>query len=341
LHLGRGRWKLTVEGVVEHSQRGRWVASSLGLGLVGAVGAVGPHLAWGDRLPERLATHWSFSGAADGSMSATGLLVTTLLMAAAGGGLAAAYLRWGPWDRIVVATVLGLAAFLAALGAGVAIQTVLANRDATDWRTVPGPSGVALVLVVGPALVALVLVASLTARSMPIEAAPPPAVVAAMGEAPPAGARWQGSCSNPWLLGPAAAVVVVGIVVAALVSWGLGLVVAATGILVSVLARIRVTVDERGLRVAYGVARWPVTRIALDRIEQVSTLDVRPTRWGGWGYRGALSVFRQAAVVVRGGPGLRLDLRGGRVFVVTVDEPDPGATLLARFVAQARGDVRP
>lgn len=326
---------------MEHSQRGRWVASSIGLGLVGAAGAVAPHLLWADRLPERLATHWSLRGDADGSMSGTGLLVTTLLMALVGAGLAAAYLRWGPWDRVVVATVVGLGAFLPALAAGVAIETVMANRDATDWRTVPGPSGMAIVLVVAPALVALVLVAVVAARAIPIDVAPAPAVVAAGGDPPPPGAAWQGSCSNPWLLAPAAAVVAVGIAMAVIVSWGLGLVLAATGLLVSALARIRVTVDERGLRVAYGVARWPVTSIAMDRIEQVSTLDVRPTRWGGWGYRGALSVFRQAAVVVRGGPGLRLDLRGGRVFVVTVDEPEPGAALLARFVAQHRGDVRP
>jgi hypothetical protein len=51
-------------------------------------------------------------------------------------------------------------------------------------------------------------------------------------------------------------------------------------------------------------------------------------QWGGWGYRGSLKLMKQAAVVLRAGPGLRLDMTGGRVFVVTIDDPGTAAALL-------------
>ena len=47
--------------------------------------------------------------------------------------------------------------------------------------------------------------------------------------------------------------------------------------------------------------------------------------------------MRQAAVVLRKGPGLRLDLVGGRVFVVTVDGPEVPASLLNAEVARRTG----
>ena len=82
------------------------------------------------------------------------------------------------------------------------------------------------------------------------------------------------------------------------------------------------------MRVAYGWLRWPSTRIGIDAIRQATAIDVRPSAWGGWGYRGSLRLNRRAAVVVRAGEGLRLDLRGGRVFLVTVDGAVNAAGLL-------------
>ncbi len=59
-----------------------------------------------------------------------------------------------------------------------------------------------------------------------------------------------------------------------------------------------------------------------------SVIDVRPMQWGGWGYRGSLKLMRKAAVVHRAGPGIRLDLTDGRVFVVTLDNPEVPVALL-------------
>ena len=38
--------------------------------------------------------------------------------------------------------------------------------------------------------------------------------------------------------------------------------------------------------------------------------------------------MKRAAVVLRAGPGIRLDLHDGKVFVVTIDDPDIPARLL-------------
>ena len=108
----------------------------------------------------------------------------------------------------------------------------------------------------------------------------------------------------------------------------LGVALMLTGGLVAQFAVIRVVADSTGLQVAYGPFKFPRTRVTIDRIARASAIDVRPMRWGGWGYRGSLTVGRRAAVVVRGGPGLRLDLTNGKVFVVTIDDPQRAADVL-------------
>jgi len=100
------------------------------------------------------------------------------------------------------------------------------------------------------------------------------------------------------------------------------------GVVNQAFTSVRVSVDATGMRVAYGWLRWPSTRIGIDAIRQATAIDVRPSAWGGWGYRGSLRLNRRAAVVVRAGEGLRLDLRGGRVFLVTVDGAVNAAGLL-------------
>jgi hypothetical protein len=44
--------------------------------------------------------------------------------------------------------------------------------------------------------------------------------------------------------------------------------------------------------------------------------------------------MRQAAVVLRAGPGIRVDLSDGRVSVVTVDNPETGVAILNAEIAR-------
>jgi hypothetical protein len=80
------------------------------------------------------------------------------------------------------------------------------------------------------------------------------------------------------------------------------------------------------VRVVFGPFGFPAKQMPLERIERAEATEIDPLRWGGWGYRWAGP--GRSAVVVRRGPGLVLDLRGGARFAITVDEPAPAAGLL-------------
>jgi hypothetical protein len=99
---------------------------------------------------------------------------------------------------------------------------------------------------------------------------------------------------------------------------------------------VRVSVGTNGVRVRPGILPLALVRLPLDRIQSAQAIDVRPMQWGGWGYRGSLRFATRAAWVVRGGPGLRVDLRDGSTFVVTVDDADHAAAALNALLGAAR-----
>lgn len=76
------------------------------------------------------------------------------------------------------------------------------------------------------------------------------------------------------------------------------------------------------------------TTVPLRDIVRAEAIDVSPMEWGGWGYRGSQWLLGRAAIVMRAGPGLRLDLRSGRVLAVTVDDAGTAAGLLNDLVAR-------
>lgn len=130
---------------------------------------------------------------------------------------------------------------------------------------------------------------------------------------------------------PATVVIVLGGVA---LSLSLGSVVMAiAGVVVGVLMvqfrRISITVDDTHLRTAFAWPGFIRVRIPLAEIERLEYVpDLRPVRYGGWGYRGSLRLLKKAAVVLRRGPGVIFALTGDRRYIVTVDE----AKSLARTV---------
>lgn len=96
--------------------------------------------------------------------------------------------------------------------------------------------------------------------------------------------------------------------------------------LVGMLARATVTADARGLR----VITWlgvPLARIPLAQIKTVRAQEIEPGQWGGWGLRWMPGGY---AYVVRRGPGLVVEQMNGKLFAVTVDNPQkPAGVLLA------------
>lgn len=96
-------------------------------------------------------------------------------------------------------------------------------------------------------------------------------------------------------------------------------------------SRVAVEVDDDELRVRFGPG-WPVRHIRWERVKSVEAIDVRPTQWGGWGYK--VQPLRHAqAVVMRGGPGLKLTLDNETLFVITVDDAKRGLEVIRGILA--------
>jgi hypothetical protein len=105
-------------------------------------------------------------------------------------------------------------------------------------------------------------------------------------------------------------------------------------IALTALAEVHVRVDEQAMRIAFGPLGFPRMKVAVDRIAHAEKMAVQPMANGGWGYRGSLTALGRAAVVIRGGEGLRLALRDNKTLVVTVDDAETGAGLINDLVAR-------
>jgi len=98
-----------------------------------------------------------------------------------------------------------------------------------------------------------------------------------------------------------------------------------------IFTRLTVEVDDDEVRIIYGYG-WPTQRIAWDRVASVQTVTVRPTEWGGWGYRW-VPWKKGTAAVMRAGSGFRFDFANGKVFIVTVDDADAGLEVIRGVLA--------
>ncbi len=305
----------------------------LAIAAVTVAVAVVPLLVVGD-LPDPVATQWSFDGTVSSTMPSTVLLalVAVFVVPSAAAMAAVAFSRREarPGSRMWV----GVLALVATMLSLVSLLTALANQGHDNAADVTGPSvwEIILVVIVPLAVAAVVAwaVAQLPESPLPAVDARPLQVDDSVVVA------WSRSLTVRWLLWLAAVVGAVGVGLALLTSepWT-GVVLVVSIVPVALLARIEVFADRRGLTVAYGPWAWPRTRIPLERIEAAEAIDLKPAEWGGWGYRGSLKLFRQAAVVLRGGPGLRIDLADGRRFAVSIDDPGTAAAVLNREASRA------
>ena len=146
-------------------------------------------------------------------------------------------------------------------------------------------------------------------------------------------AVWSGRARARWAwpagLLLAAGGVLVGVVA---VRWTPALVLLVAGVGLLGLTSVRVRVAARGVTVGYGALGLRLTRIPLRRIASAEAVERTPFSFG---YRDSLTLFGAAAVLVRPGPALRLTLRDGKTFLVTVDDAATGAALLNDLIAAA------
>jgi hypothetical protein len=309
---------------------------TLGALLPGAIAASSllPLWLWRGRLPDRMATHWSLGGQPDGAVPlATLAVIIAVLIAPAAAGMAFLAYRQ-PAHRGEVAPPMAICGFIAGLMAVISWMTVSANLDAADWSDA-GQVGFAKVLL---SLAAGTVLAAIIARvARPLETAAPAALeVPSAGIAPGSRAAWTGSARAGWAVPLTLSLLALAAILARIHIFA-GIATALTSLVGLWFTSIRMTVDRHGVRIAFGPLRWPVQRVALGEIRQASVLDVQPMAWGGWGYRGSLKVLKKAAVVLRGGEGVRLDLSGDRILVVTIDNARQAAGLINDLIsARAR-----
>lgn len=100
------------------------------------------------------------------------------------------------------------------------------------------------------------------------------------------------------------------------------------------LARVRLIVDRRGIRLVSVLLRVPVIRVSLDSITSVTADTIEPAQWGGWGIRISGAGL---AYVARRGPGIIIERRSGNAVAITIDHADQPAAVANALLAQRKG----
>jgi hypothetical protein len=141
---------------------------------------------------------------------------------------------------------------------------------------------------------------------------------------------WRGTASARWPIYLGAGFIVLAVVLAVATRIYAFFVMAIAGPFIWSLASITVEITSRALTVRYfGGATWPAARIRLAGIRGAMVVDLKNPR--GWGYRGSLRIYGRAALILRSGPSLRVQLDRGRWFLVTVDSAEGAVQVLQQL----------
>lgn len=307
------------------------------LPLLIVTAAIVPFLVFSSRLPEPIATTWGTDGRANASAPrALFVAVTALLTGVPAGVLAWAARRREP-RRQEVALPAAIATCFGAIVAAVSVSIVRANLDQPSWTTAPHVGlgvNLPLPLLVAPfAALAWVVARRLEDDSAPDAPGSPPSVGLQAGER----ALWMGTVRCRWAVWLAAAGIFAGVVLMATVNAFSGPALLVAGIVGLAFTSLEVRIDRLGVHIAFGALGWPRMSVDLARIAQATTVAVVPMQWGGWGYRGSLRILGRAAIVLRGGEALRLDLVDGKRLLVTIDGAEQAAGVVNDLIgARAR-----
>ncbi|MCI4658291.1 hypothetical protein [Cryobacterium zhongshanensis] len=112
-----------------------------------------------------------------------------------------------------------------------------------------------------------------------------------------------------------------------------GVVLLVLGVLLLGFARLRISVDWRGLKVVTWFLGIALKTIPLTEIESVHTDTLEPLQWGGWGYR---FMPGRSAIILRTGPGVVVTLTNGKQFAVSLNSPEIPAALLSTLSTSTR-----
>ncbi len=314
-----------------------WIRrTALGAGIPVAVAAMGlgPYLAYRSDLPDRVASHYGISGRPDGSMTPElFFIVIGALMVLGLGACVAIALSRRKFQPMFAPSVSFVGAFIGALCAGVLATTAIDQRGLERWQDATLSPWALIVWIGGSVIVGST--AAWIASSLPFKGetgtdASPPAMNLAPGEQ----VFWSSTLSARWPRLSSLATLLVALVVTQLTDLRVVMILLVIAMGLAAFSRIRVTADQSGLQVLYGFFGWPRTSVPIHRIATAQAIDIRPADWGGWGYRGSLTLMKRAAVVLRAGPGIRVDLHDGKIFAVTINDPENPVRLLNAEVSR-------
>jgi hypothetical protein len=291
---------------------------------------------WHDDLPDPMATHWTLAGEVDDTLPPA-VLLTVALVASVGLAVAAvvAVVAAGRarGDRLV-AVALTWAAWL---GTSVFVVPAWLSRGAVEAEAVTLHWWAVLVVPLLPTLAALTVAGLLPAT--PVAPTTPGRRGSPLHLREGERAVWLGSAASGRMLLLAGALLV-GAVFVVFTAWPLANAMALVSLVLFWLHVVSLRVDDSGLTVAWGPARWPRVHVPLEQVTAVRSEHVEPLRWGGWGYRRTL---RATAAVSRRGPGIVVERRGRVPLVVTVDNPEGAVDLVEAMLdrQQRAASARP
>lgn len=280
---------------------------------------------WIDALPPQLPTHWGPSGSAD-SVTDAGTFFAWVLGISVTAALIGVALLFSPgngsWKQRATAGVLGAATFVPlAMWLGSAAP----SRGVTDPYTVELGAWFLLTLfalVYG--LVPLLLYPKLDNPAVKVVA---DAEVESVELEPGEIASWSRTITSKMFIVVTIVIIVslgllyIPVIISEGIQYlhwsvfiGLGAV-----LLVAAFCMYRVSVDRRGLRVSSWLFGFPIKRLSPEQIAKVEVAQISPGEWGGWGYR--ISPGR-SAIVLKQGPGLVVTQSNGKLFALTIDNPE-------------------
>ena len=279
----------------------------------------------GADLPDRVPTHFDASGTADQFVAAVTYTVTVAVV-------------------LAIATILGLIAIAASwtgerfwlAGAGM-MQGILVSAwlvSAVVARTGTEDLGgwVALILVSAAwgAVPAFIHPPSQPRRMHASDGAAVPSAPAVPAE------PWSDTVTSPLIAAIAVMTAVVLAVMLILIP-GEGAVMLIAALLLAPvililagLAKYRVSIDERGLRISSVYVGFPLRTFPLEDIARASAGELVPAQWGGWGWR---FLPGRSAIVVRRGPALMIERASGSEFAVSLPSADDAAPVLRAYMA--------
>jgi hypothetical protein len=311
----------------------RRVWLGVGLPAVMVLIAFGPWLLVAGDVPHPLAVRFGVGSRANGSMPIWAFVALQLAFC---GPCVAILVRAGRRLASVPPMAVVTATFVGITTGWIWASVLLANDGHHDWHTVT--LGIGAVLGAWGSAIGFTIPVGLMVRRAGTPAAATPTPPLPLGRDDRA--VWFGRThSTGFLVAGVVEVLGGGVLVVMSVAGRVGAAVGVSVVLVVIgfvflaFATVEVRVSDDGVRIRSGVFHRPVVRIRLADIERAQANDLRPTAWGGWGYRGSVRLFGRGAWILRSGEGLELALRGGKAFAVTVDHADEGAAVLNGILA--------